>query len=57
MAQTDKDSSTKTDPQSNVTTEGVAASSDDVTALQHEVARYKLKSEQLEYKVEEVREV
>jgi predicted nucleic acid-binding Zn-ribbon protein len=27
----------------------------DVRALQHEVARYKLKSEQLEYKIEEVR--
>ena len=47
----------KTDRPSDVTSEGVATSPVDVMALQHEVARYKLKAEQLEYKVEEVGDV
>ncbi|XP_070208370.1 uncharacterized protein [Littorina saxatilis] len=56
---TDTHSTTKTDSTHNKTnTGGVAASSsNDVTTLQHDVARYKLKAEQLEYKVEEISDI
>ncbi|KAL8558787.1 hypothetical protein ACOMHN_043730 [Nucella lapillus] len=51
------DPSSRTDPARDVTTGGVATSSDDVRMLRAEVARYKLMAEQLEYKVEEITDV